>query len=253
MMSLKNLAACSLIVAGMASSACAAEGYGTIKGKFVVTGQDPTLKPVVAKGDNVVNAQVCAANNIPDQSLVVDPSTKAVANVFIWCPRPDGEISPSLAKPASDTVTIDNQGCMFVPHAIVVRTDQKLLLKNNDPVAHNVHTFPLRGTPINVLIGPNNQEGIPSEIDKPEILPIPVKCDIHPWMQSYALILDNPYAAVSSLTGEFEIKDVPVGKQTFRTWHEGAGYLERSLNVTVKAGETTDLGTIEIPIAKLTK
>jgi hypothetical protein len=39
-----------------------------------------------------------------------------------------------------------------------------------------------------------------------------------------------------------------VGTQEFRVWHERVGYLERSLKVKVKDGETTELKPMEYTI-----
>ena len=50
--------------------------------------------------------------------------------------------------------------------------------------------------------------------------------------------------------GSFEIKNVPVDtKITIVGWHEGAGYFHNGQNgteITLKKGETKDLGTIKI-------
>jgi hypothetical protein len=246
------------LVAGLmtlAQSAFAAEETGGIKGTFVLKGDAPValpLPPKVPAGANVKDSQVCAANPVPDETIVVDPATKGMANVFIWLPKFDEkDIPKDLQKPANKKVTIDNKGCNFVPHAFVIRTDQELVMTNSDAVAHNVHTYPLRGSAINDLVAPNDKQGVERDMKKPELLPIPVKCDIHPWMQAYMLVVDNPYAAVSDAKGEFEITGLPPGKYEFRIWQEAAGYVDRSFKVEVKAGQVTDLGKIPVDGAKL--
>jgi len=79
-------------------------------------------------------------------------------------------------------------------------------------------------------------------------LPIQVKCDLHSWMQAYWLVLDHPYSAITQADGTFEIKDLPVGTHQFRVWHERVGYLERSLKVKIKDGQTTQLDPMEYKI-----
>ena len=244
--------AAGLVAAWLAVPVAAAE-TGSIKGTFVLDGAAPALKPIVPQGANIKDGQVCAATAVPDQTIVVGAGN-GLANVFIYASKVDAKDVPAEFKDAPKTpVTLDNKGCVFVPHALLIRTGQTVKLLNEDAVAHNIHTYPLRGNAINILIPPGEKVGIDQTMEKPEILPIPVKCDIHPWMQAYALILDHPFAAVSDKDGRFEIKGLPAGKHDFRIWHEGGGYVERSYDVTVEAGKTTDLGAVKVPLAKITK
>jgi hypothetical protein len=64
-------------------------------------------------------------------------------------------------------------------------------------------------------------------------------------MTAWWMVVDHPYAAVTNDKGEFEIGELPDGTHAFRVWHEKSGYLEKKLEVTVKGGKVTDLGTLE--------
>ncbi|MEZ6125260.1 MAG: hypothetical protein R3C49_19095 [Planctomycetaceae bacterium] len=64
-----------------------------------------------------------------------------------------------------------------------------------------------------------------------------MKCDFHPWMMAYWLVLDHPYAAATDAEGNFTISNLPVGEHEFRIWHERAGYIDRKFMVNVKAGD----------------
>ena len=75
-------------------------------------------------------------------------------------------------------------------------------------------------------------------------------CDIHSWMTGYLLVLDHPFFTTTATDGSFEIKDVPAGEpepdrlaEQGRLCQPGLG---RGMPVTVKAGETTDVGEIKI-------
>ena len=46
----------------------------------------------------------------------------------------------------------DQKGCRFLPHVVVVRVGQKMLIKSGDPIAHNTHTFPSRNDVFNSTI-----------------------------------------------------------------------------------------------------
>ena len=47
--------------------------------------------------------------------------------------------------------------------------------------------------------------------------------------------------------GVVTVKRLPPGKYVFKVWHEKAGYLEKSLEVEIKAGEKTEMKLIYPP------
>ncbi len=227
----------------------AAAQTGSVKGKFVLEGKLPDLPPKVEKDANAKDGQVCATEAVPDQTYLVNPTTKGLANVFIWVPRIDKEDIPAeYKKPKSPTVEIDNKGCQFVPHCAIAMEGQQLKMVNADAVAHNVHLSAIRGKGINQLVGPNNRIGVVKPL-KADILPMTVKCDIHPWMEAHLLILEHPYAALSNEIGVFTIVGLPEGIYDLRVWHESQGYIKADTRrVEVKAGTATDLGELKIMV-----
>ena len=44
-------------------------------------------------------------------------------------------------------------------------------------------------------------------------------------MKAWVLVRPNPYGAVSSADGSFEIKNLPAGDIELQLWHEKAGYI----------------------------
>lgn len=204
---------------------------GSFSGKVVLDGDAPTLEVLVKKGQSgLKDAEVCGVTDIADDSLVVGDDG-GIANVFVFLRRaPKGY----KGKVPSDPVVLDQKGCVFLPHAAVIQANQDVLVKSSDAVQHNVHTFPKRNDSINLLINPNEQDGIELAYRKAESEPIQVKCDIHSWMSSWHLVLDHPFMAVTDENGEFRIEGLPEGKHQFRVWHERGGLLEKSLKVTVK-------------------
>lgn len=213
--------------------------WGTIKGQVLFNGTPPVLKPLVAKDDPAAkDAAVCAAEAVPDESLVVDPETKGIADVFVWLIKKPAKVNPDLAKPKDPIVDFDQKGCRFLPHSLVIRTDQQVRVLSGDSVAHNTHTWTIKTKQANFILTPNDRKGVVIQNKLvEERLPSKVSCDIHPWMQAWWLIVDHPYAAVTDAKGNFEIADLPVGDHEFRVWQEKAGYVEKTYKVTVKEGE----------------
>jgi len=243
--------------AAMAEDQPAADDeFGTITGQFLLEGEIPTLKALVEKGDMKVNdAAICAAADVPDDSLVVDPKTKGIANIFVYLPKA-GKIHPRLKDSATKEVAFDQKDCRFVPHALLVRTDQVVRVKSDDSCAHNTKTNTRRNDPVNYLLQAKDRTGKEVKNKAPEKLPVKVECNIHRWMSAWWLILDHPYAAISDDKGKFTIADLPAGEVELIVWHERVGYVpaadgQRRHKVTVVAGQTVDLGTIKIPAAAL--
>lgn len=243
-----------------AQSAIAADGYGNISGQFVYDGAVPKRKLLHMKGDpNVKDAACCAAKDLLSDELVVDSETKGIQHIFIYLYKPDkNQIHPDLRESKVKEVVFDQEGCRFKPHTLLVRTDQKVIVKSDDPVAHNTHTYPIRGNAVNFLLKPNERVGVPVPATVAESLPTQVKCDIHPWMKAYWLILDHPYAAVTDEQGKFTIENLPAGEHELRVWHELVGYVgtesyKRGFKVTVEPGETTTMEPIKVAPEKFEK
>ena len=213
---------------------------GTFSGVITYDGPMPELPLIVKRGDTKAkDAAVCAAHDVPDESLLVNSAAgHGVANVFVYLTKaPKGTQSSVPDEP----VVMDQKGCIFLPHAMLVRVGQTVLVKSDDAIPHNVHTLPVRNTGLNSLVAPNDRVGLELIYQRSEPIPLQVKCDVHTWMRAYHLVLDHPFMAVTDSEGRFEIKDLPVGKQKFRIWHERAAYLERSYEVEIKAGETKEI------------
>jgi hypothetical protein len=239
-----------------ASVASAAE-WGSLKGRFVVEGTPPARSPL-AVGD----VAFCIGQKPMDETVVVGEKG-GLANVAVYFSLPRGQsidIHPDYAELLKKPVELDNKNCHFVPHVTLLRVGQELLIKNSDPLGHNTR-MENPANSFNEMLGAGDQR--PVTLKQASTLPIPISCSIHTFMKGHVLLLDHPYMAVTDENGAFEIKNVPAGARGFTFWHEAPGYL-RDLRVgsartdrrgraelTIKAGETLDLGEIRVPVASL--
>lgn len=209
-------------------------GYGTFKGRVVLSGAAPVLPPLLAKGAPTKDA-ICAANTIPDESIVSENG--GLGNVFVYLKKvPGGEVPP----PPTDPIPIDQKGCHFLPHAAVCRVKQPLVFMNSDPVAHNTAFSPPGSNTFNQTIVANDTKGVPYVYSRPEAVPVRAKCDFHAWMGSYHLPLNHPWGVVTAPDGTFEITGVPGAPCEFVVWHEKAGYINRGLKVTIQPDQTVE-------------
>ena len=223
---------------------------GNLRGKVVLSGGTPALPLLIAKGSAVKDAEVCAAEDVPDERLVL-AADGAVANVFVYLAK-----APKGAKPAevpADPFFFDQKTCRFLPHATIIPVKQTVKVLSNDSVAHNTHTFPSKNPGINSTVNPMDRDGLVSfAYTRAEAVPLAVKCDFHAWMNAWHLPLDHAFGAVSNGSGEFEIANLPVGKHAFVVWHEAAngGFVQRKLEVEIKAGETAEV-SVDYPASLL--
>ena len=79
-----------------------------------------------------------------------------------------------------------------------------------------------------------------ADLTIPEI--IPLKCDLHGWMNAFIIVADHPYHAISDQEGSFQISGIPVGTYTVQFWHETLGI--QSQKVTVQTGADTKVNDI---------
>lgn len=234
-----------------------AEGWGSLRGRFVFVGARPEPKELQITSD----IEYCSMHHPRDESLLVNAEGSGLANVVVMLFRtrtePTPRVHPSYAETAAAKVSLDNQKCRFRPHVLAMRTSQTLEVLNTDDVAHN--------TKIDTLSNPATNPTLPSggkleqKYSLEERSPVRIGCSIHPWMAAWLIVRDDPYVAVTDSLGTFTIANVPAGKRTFQVWHERARYItavqqngapvqwNRGLFVAeIKNGETTDIGEIRV-------
>jgi plastocyanin len=126
--------------------------------------------------------------------------------------------SADLKGAASDKPAIlDQKGCEYTPYVLGIQAGQKLLIRNSDPVLHNVHATPKANKEFNLAQMAGGKD-IERTLETPEVI-VRFKCDVHPWMFAYVGVLSHPYFAVSDKDGKFKIEGVPAGKYTLAAFH----------------------------------
>ncbi len=238
------------------AAASTGTGWGTLKGRFVFAGSPGAPKPLVADKDTEVCSK--AGMKLLDRSLLVDPSTKGLANVVVFARKASRVKNPVTEAP----VVFDQKQCEFLSPVFAARVGQPVDVRNSDPIGHNTN---IAGTAFNQLI-PAGQ----GTVYKPESetgMPTMVTCNIHPWMKAYAVFRKDGYVAVTANDGSFTIPDLPAGETIeLQVWHErstgpnGALGLDKPelkwtpkgrFQIKIEPEEIKDLGTLEVPASAI--
>jgi plastocyanin len=198
-----------------------------VTGTVTFEGKAPTLKPVAMTGDPMCAKKHSGA--VANESLVLGAGN-TMGNVLVSVSKglPAGKTYPAPSNP----VVIDQQGCQYKPHVAAAMVNQPVKFLNSDGLLHNVHALPKVNAPFNQAM-PATVKETTQKFAKAEAV-FPIKCDVHPWMQSYMRVFDHPYYAVTSADGKFSIANLPAGTYTLEAWHEKLG--TQTAQVTVGAG-----------------
>lgn len=229
---LLGLAAALSTVGMHAVAADPAAGTATISGKVTYKGAPPQPAKLRMDADPAC-AQQHAGGAIAQQ-LVVDQATKGVQYAFVSI------VSglPAGDYPAPKTAAVfDQKGCLYEPRVMGVQVNQPVEIRNSDATLHNVNAKPAQSTPFNLAM-PTQGMKITKTFTKPEIM-VPVKCNVHPWMQAYIGVVAHPYFSVSGSDGSFTIKGLPAGTYTVQMWHETLG--TKAETVTVEDGGSANI------------
>ena len=179
-MSLSRIAAMAAVAAGMTLALAGANWANEIKGKVSVQG-------------------IKTAENI---AVYVD----VIADKKFDAPK--------------DHIVIDQRKMAFLPHVVAVQQGTTVEFLNSDPVGHNVYWPSISG---NKKLS-HNLGTWPKGDKKPfqfnDLGTASLLCNVHPEMSGYVVVVPTPYFAVTDKDGNYEIKNVPAGKYTLKTWSE---------------------------------
>ena len=143
-----------------------------------------------------------------------------------------------------EPVVVDQRKMAFIPHVIAVQQGTTVEFLNSDPVGHNVYWPSISG---NKKLA-HNLGTWPRGEKKPfqfnDVGVASLLCNVHPEMSGYVVVSPTPYFAVTDKNGNFEIKNIPAGKYTLKTWSEDGKPTTQAVDVS---GATA---TVELTVKK---
>ncbi len=194
---------------------------GTIAGTVKLVGDAPTVKELKVDKDQAT----CGHESLPTEALIISGDS-AIHNAVVSITN----VSKGK-KFEGGTPSIDQKGCVFVPHVAMSPQGSSIELLNSDGVMHNRHSWSMKNTAFNEGVAAHGN--ISKTFEFPET--VKVTCDVHKWMTSWLIVQANPYYVLTDADGNYKLEGVPAGTYTVQAWQESLG--KASQEVTVAAGE----------------
>ena len=172
------------------------------------------IKAIAACSPVFLMASASFADDIKGKVSV--QGLKSAENIAVYVDAiPDKKFDAPIAKPV-----VDQTKMTFVPHVIVVQVGTTVEFLNSDPVGHNVYWPSISG---NKKLSHNLgtwPKGEKKGFQFNDVGVASLLCNVHPEMSGYVVVAPTPYFAVTDKSGNYEIKNVPPGKYTLKTWSE---------------------------------
>ena len=202
---------------------------GTVSGKVTFTGTPDRQKPI-----DMGKEPYCAklhAKPITFEAVVTGPNN-ALENVVVYV----SSGAPDEGQVPTQGVTFEQKGCQYMPHSLPMHTNQELKITNVDQATHNIHPQAKVNREWNKSQAPGAAP-IVEKFAREEF--ISVKCNVHPWMHGYFVVLKTSHYDVRKGGGNFKLPNLPPGKYTLTAWHEDFG--TQTADVTITGNETKDV------------
>ena len=162
------------------------------------------------------------------QVQVQDASGRPLADAVVFL---ESEQARRQVRPVAGLEMAQNHK-QFVPQVLIVPVGSEVSFPNRDTVRHHVYSFsPAKKFELKLYAGTPAQ---PVRFEQSGV--VVLGCNIHDQMVGWVLVLDTPYYAQTSASGQAALSTVPAGRYRLRTWHArlpaGAPVPEQALEVS---------------------
>jgi plastocyanin len=201
---------------------------GTIAGTVKLVGDVPAANVLKVDKDKAT----CGHDDRPSEALMVSGDS-SVQNAVVSITN----ISKGK-KFEGGTPSLDQKGCVFIPHVSMIPQGSSIELLNSDDVMHNLHSWSMKNTAFNEGVAAHGS--ISKTFEFPET--VKVTCDVHKWMTSWLIVQENPYYALTDANGHYKLEGVPAGTYTVQAWQESLGKSSQEVTVTAGGEAKADFG-----------
>ena len=167
-----------------------------------------------------------AGSSITGTVKVTGSASSADAVVYI-------QLAPGTFTPGKPA-DMDQRKFQFLPHVLPVVVGTTVKFLNSDPTAHNVFSPDNEKYNLGTWPQGESKDYVFTKCAKAPCVYTQL-CRVHPEMEGYIVVLQNPFFAVTTKDGHYDIENVPPGTYTVGVWH--AKGKAQPKPVTVEAGK----------------
>jgi len=178
----------------------------SVRGRVVLAGEAPD--PYINPGGDAFETQCGFEGAFEISHVDVDEATGGLADVIVTVREPPRAAGDADRPP--ERVVINQEGCLFRPDTIVLRTGGTVELQNSDPAPHNFSWSAAQGDAEGSVVQPEGAD--PKDVsgfDSPGVYTF--VCQLHPWMEGAVRALDHDAWAVTDAEGAFAL-ELPPGE-----------------------------------------
>ncbi|HSD63401.1 MAG TPA: hypothetical protein VLB50_06365 [Ignavibacteriaceae bacterium] len=134
------------------------------------------------------------------------------AGVLVYIENVNGTFPVSEGK-----IIMDQKDLMFIPSVLPILVGSTVTFLNNDNVLHNVFSPSGCARSFNLGTWPKGQYKTHT-FTKADCF-CTILCNVHPDMQAWIVVLQNPYFVKTDSVGNYDIKDLPEGNYILKIWY----------------------------------
>jgi plastocyanin len=141
--------------------------------------------------------------------------------------------------PPGTPAQMDQRQMKFIPHVLPLVAGTTVKFLNSDPTQHNV--FSPDGEKYNLGTWPQGEtkDHVFAKCAKAPCVYVQL-CRIHPEMEAYIVVLQNPFFAVTAADGRYTIENVPPGSYSLGVWHAKGKAQPKPVTVDASKPATVD-------------
>jgi plastocyanin len=188
------------LLLGFSPAVLAADGAGIIKGTITIGGKPAT-----------------------DAVISIDGLSKE-------------QVKPQVSLTKPQKRIMDQRNMKFIPTVVAIGVGETVDFPNNDKSWHNVYSKGGANDFDLGLYAPGKTRS--KKFGKTGVSRI--LCNAHPNMEGFIVVKDHPVFSITDSRGNYEIKNVPVGKVRVEIWYPGLDPKSESIEI-VRAGEVYPL------------
>ncbi|MFQ6610493.1 MAG: carboxypeptidase regulatory-like domain-containing protein, partial [Fidelibacterota bacterium] len=121
------------------------------------------------------------------------------------------KVGSEFKKP-TEPITMDQRNLKFEPHVLPVVVGTQVDFVNSDNVLHNVFSPDACANEFNLGTYPKGEKRSHT-FDEEGCFSV-VLCNVHPEMEGWILVLQNPFFTTTDNEGNYLIKNIPPGNYT---------------------------------------